>query len=655
MRGQGNPPAGSEPVALNIVVGDAAAGKAYFAAKCASCHSATGDLQGLAGTHHRSDAAAERLGLGRGRRARRPRRRAAAARKPVTVTVTIAVGSEGRRPARSHRRLRRRRRSADGTSARVRRDGDVPKVEINDPLEGHRKLLHDVHRQRHPRRDRLSGDPEMTFRKLLLTTASRASRCSCRAGSAAGPRSRSQAQPGCTARARAASIPRDLQAARRFVADLLGRLHGPALQHADADQPDERQEPHARVGRRSVTAGAGRMPVAAADSAAARWRSAARAPMIVGGEGTGEFAAGGDANIKGAILQVDGVLYCRAPDNVWAIDARDGRELWHYFWKTKGGTHIGSRGVGMWHNYLYFETPDNYLVSLDAKTGKERWHVEIADFNQQYFSTMAPIVVGNHVLVGTGNDLDAPGFLQSFDPETGKLQWKFYTVPMKPGDPGLDTWPSLEAARHGGGQVWIPGVYDPETKLYIFGTGNPTPGLHRRRRARATTSSPARSIAVNVDTGKMAWYFQTSPHDTHDWDSAQTPILIDGDDQRPAAQAGLDRRAQRLLLHRRSRHRRAHRDEQVRDDDELGEGHARERRARSEPREGSDDSWLARVAGRRRRHELAAAGVLAGHRPLLRAGEQRLQPRLPDRSGSARLDGPRRQADRRASDRPATT
>ena len=80
------------------------------------------------------------------------------------------------------------------------------------------------------------------------------------------------------------------------------------------------------------------------------------------------------------------------------------------------------------------------------------------------------------MLVGTGNDLDAPGFLQSFDPETGKLQWKFYTVPMKPGDPGLDTWPSLDAARHGGGQAWIPGVYDPETRLYIFGTGNPTPG-----------------------------------------------------------------------------------------------------------------------------------------------------------------------------------
>jgi alcohol dehydrogenase (cytochrome c) len=251
------------------------------------------------------------------------------------------------------------------------------------------------------------------------------------------------------------------------------------------------------------------------------------APVIVGGEGTGDFAGGGNANIKGSILQVDGVLYLSAPDNAWAIDARDGRELWHYYWKTKGGTHIGSRGMGMWNNYLYFETPDNYLVSLDAKTGKERWHVEIADFNQQYFSTMAPIVIGNHVLAGTGNDLDAPGFLQSFDPETGKLQWKFYTVPMKPGDPGLDTWPSLEAARHGGGQVWIPGVYDQETKLYIFGTGNPTPGYTGVAR-KGDNLFTCSLVAVDVETGKMAWYYQTSPHDTHDWDSAQTPVLIDG-------------------------------------------------------------------------------------------------------------------------------
>jgi alcohol dehydrogenase (cytochrome c) len=128
--------------------------------------------------------------------------------------------------------------------------------------------------------------------------------------------------------------------------------------------------------------------------------------------------------------------------------------------------------------------------------------------------------------VGTGNDLDQPGFLQSFDPETGKLNWKFYTVPMNPGDPGLETWPNLDAARHGGGQVWVPGVFDPETRYYIFGTGNPTPGYTGAGRP-GDNLFTCTLIAVHVDTGKMAWYFQTSPHDTHDWDSAQTPVLID--------------------------------------------------------------------------------------------------------------------------------
>jgi alcohol dehydrogenase (cytochrome c) len=257
-----------------------------------------------------------------------------------------------------------------------------------------------------------------------------------------------------------------------------------------------------------------------------RLNPATGAGTVVGGEGLEEYATAG-VQVKGAILEVDDVLYVTAPDHVWALDARDGRQLWHYYWKTRGGTHIGNRGAGIWRNYLFFETPDNYLVSLDARTGKERWHVEIASFAEQYFSTMAPMIIGDHVLVGTGNDLDRPGFLQSFDPETGKLQWKFYTVPMKLGDPGLDTWPSLDAARHGGGQVWVPGVYDPETKLYIFGTGNPTPGYTGAGR-KGDNLFTCTLIAVHVDTGKMEWYFQTSAHDTHDWDSAQTPILIDG-------------------------------------------------------------------------------------------------------------------------------
>src|SRR4030095_1116187 len=214
-------------------------------------------------------------------------------------------------------------------------------------------------------------------------------------------------------------------------------------------------------------------------------------------------------SVNGSIVQVNDILYVTAPDNVWALDARDGRLLWQYFWKTKGGTHIGNRGAALWHNYLFFETPDNYLVSLDAKTGKERWHVEISDFNQQYFSTMAPMVVGDQVLVGTGNDLDAPGFLQSFDPVSGKRKWTFYTVPMKPGDPGLDTWPNLEAARHGGGQVWIPGVYDPETNLYIFWAGKPTPRSSGARRARAGTRGSA--ARAPISSRARSWPSTSTP------------------------------------------------------------------------------------------------------------------------------------------------
>ncbi len=257
-----------------------------------------------------------------------------------------------------------------------------------------------------------------------------------------------------------------------------------------------------------------------------RGRGGGGAPVIIGGEGTGEYPSFGNATIKASALMVDGTIYISTPDNAWALDARDGRELWHYFWKTRGGTHIANRGLGMWNDYLYMETPDNYLVSLEAKTGKERWHKVIADFNLQYFSTVAPVVVGNHVIAGTGNDIDAPGFLQSFDPVTGDLQWKLYTVPMNPGDPGLETWPSLDAARHGGAQPWMPGAYDPETKLYIFGTGNPTPA-YTLGRGDGDNLFTCSLVAVNVDTGKMAWYYQTSPHDMHDWDSAQTPVLFE--------------------------------------------------------------------------------------------------------------------------------
>jgi alcohol dehydrogenase (cytochrome c) len=258
--------------------------------------------------------------------------------------------------------------------------------------------------------------------------------------------------------------------------------------------------------------------------------SATGPTTIVGGEGpekpptlTGNFRL----EIKSTPLMVDGILYFTAPDHVWAVDARTGRELWHYFWRTKGGIHIGNRGVGMYGNWLYFLTPDNYLVSIEASTGKERWHKEVANVKREYFSTSAPIVVRNHVIIGVGGDsLDVPGYLESRDPETGELQWRWYTTP-RPGEPGSETWPDEYAMAHGGGMPWLPGTYDPETNLYYFGTGNAQPVLVGVSRP-GDNLWTASIVAVNVDTGKLAWYYQATPHETHDWDAAQTPVLIDG-------------------------------------------------------------------------------------------------------------------------------
>ncbi len=255
---------------------------------------------------------------------------------------------------------------------------------------------------------------------------------------------------------------------------------------------------------------------------------------IVGGEATAQeaaqFGSGGWAtSIKSQPLLVNGVLYFTTPDNAWAVDALSGRQLWHYFWRTKGGIHIGNRGAGMYGNWLFFETPDNYLVSLEAKTGKERWHVQIADVKREYFSSPAPVVIGNHIIVGTGGDsLDNPGFLEARDPETGALQWRWWTEPQKKGDPGSETWPDEGAMRHGGGMTWMPGTYDPDLHLYYLGTGNPNPVMAGQSR-KGDDLWTCSIVALNVDTGKMAWYFQASPHDTHDWDAVQTPVLIDGE------------------------------------------------------------------------------------------------------------------------------
>jgi acido-empty-quinoprotein group A len=240
------------------------------------------------------------------------------------------------------------------------------------------------------------------------------------------------------------------------------------------------------------------------------------------------YHANGGAEIKSTPLEVDGVLYFTMPDYAWAIDARTGREIWNYKWESKGGIHTGNRGVGIYHNWLFFETPDNHLVSLEKDTGKFRWAIEIADLAQEYFSTPAPLVIRNHILVGVGGDsLDVPGYLEARDPETGAVQWHFNTEP-RPGEPGSETWPNEQAMTHGGGMTWLTGTYDPELNLVYWGTGNPNP-VHAGQSRKGADLWTCSIIALNPDTGKMAWYFQASPHDTHDWDNVEEPVLFDGE------------------------------------------------------------------------------------------------------------------------------
>jgi acido-empty-quinoprotein group A len=230
--------------------------------------------------------------------------------------------------------------------------------------------------------------------------------------------------------------------------------------------------------------------------------------------------------LKSTPLEVNGVLYFTAPDNVWAIDARNGRQIWHFF-RQSTGDHIGNRGVGMSEGWLYFETPDCHLISLDARDGKVRWDVELADPKLGYFATMAPLVIRNHVIVGVSGDVtDVPGFLASIDPETGKLQWKWNTEP-KPGEPGSETWPrGTDAIAHGGGMTWMTGTYDPELNQLYWGTGNPNPVLNGDIR-KGDNLYTCSIVSLNPDTGKLNWHFQPSPHDTHDWDAVQTPVIFD--------------------------------------------------------------------------------------------------------------------------------
>lgn len=232
--------------------------------------------------------------------------------------------------------------------------------------------------------------------------------------------------------------------------------------------------------------------------------------------------------IKCTPVLADGMLYITIPDHVWALDARTGEALWRYDWMDHGGHLVGQRGVGIWKSTVFFETPDNWLVALDANSGKELWRKNYADARKQYFSTSAPLIVKNHVIVGVGGDaMDMPGFLDSFNPVTGDLQWTWWSTPRK-GDPALKTWPSEAASDHGGGMTWMPGTYDAELNLLYWPTGNTNPVFAGQGRP-GTNLWTESIVALDADTGKLKWYFQVSPHDTHDFDNTTAPVLFDRD------------------------------------------------------------------------------------------------------------------------------
>ncbi|HTX75408.1 MAG TPA: acido-empty-quinoprotein group A [Terracidiphilus sp.] len=228
------------------------------------------------------------------------------------------------------------------------------------------------------------------------------------------------------------------------------------------------------------------------------------------------FQTGQSAAIKSSPLLVDGILYFTVPDNVWAVDARSGHQIWHYS-RPSEGEHIGHRGLAMYKGWLYFTTPDAHLISLDARDGQVRWDKIIADAKRGYWSTMAPLVVKNHVIVGVGGDSDnLPGLLRSFDPETGETQWEWDATPPT-GTPNATT----------GGMTWITGTYDPQLNLLYWGTGNPTPVLNGSPRPGKDLYTCA-IVAIDPDDGKLKWGFSVSPHDTHDWDAVEVPVLVDG-------------------------------------------------------------------------------------------------------------------------------
>jgi alcohol dehydrogenase (cytochrome c) len=242
------------------------------------------------------------------------------------------------------------------------------------------------------------------------------------------------------------------------------------------------------------------------------------------------FQTGVAGKFEATPLVVDGVLYTSGPQNhAWAIDGRTGRQIWHYQRPVPDGLDaccgLVNRGLAIYQDRLFMATLDAHLVALDMKTGKVIWDTEIADYRHGYASTGAPLVVKDEIITGiAGGEFAVRGFLDAYDVATGKRTWRFWTVPG-PGEPGSDTWPA-DVLDRGGAPTWLSGSYDPELNTVYWGTGNPNPDFYGENRKGDNLYSGS-LIALDADTGKLKWHFQFTPHDVHDWDANQIPVLAD--------------------------------------------------------------------------------------------------------------------------------
>ena len=240
------------------------------------------------------------------------------------------------------------------------------------------------------------------------------------------------------------------------------------------------------------------------------------------------FATATTRGLQASPIVIDGTMYTTGTWSVvWALDARSGKELWTYdpevprAWGRYLCCDAVNRGVAVWKGAVYVGTIDGRLVSLDAKTGAKRWEVNTIDRTKPYSITGAPRVVKGKVLIGNGGaEMGVRGYLSAYDADTGKLVWRFYTVPGNPKD-GFEhaelemaakTWNGEWWVGGGGGTVWDSIAYDPELETLYVGTGNGSPWSRDIRSPGGGDNLFLSSIlALDPDTGQLKWYYQTTP------------------------------------------------------------------------------------------------------------------------------------------------